>query len=375
MKAATLRRKIYTSLRSQGFSVRAGRIVSTHEGDKDTIRALHAAAVTHKRERAQKSLGRLEDDLIGRLASGSDVIPEAIVPELVEVQPDSDDELLFRYAALHWQIPISSGYGRRLRFLVVDKSNDRLIGIIGLGDPVFALGARDRWIGWDRDAKSLRLRNVMDAFVLGAMPPYSSLLCGKLVAMLVASNEVRDAFARKYKHKASIISGVDFDGRLALVTTMSALGRSSVYNRLKMKDMLLFHSLGFSLGSGEFHFSNGLYHSLFSYADRYCEFSAKNEKWGTGARNKREVIRKCLLKIKLNRDLLYHGIEREMFVVPLAKNSTEFLRGEHTRLRWNNYSATDLFGWFRERWLLQRARRDPRYQDFQRNTLRLWGEA
>ena len=40
----------------------------------------------------------------------------------------------------------------------------------------------------------MRLRNVMDAFVLGAVPPYRELLCGKLVAMLAASDEVRDAF-------------------------------------------------------------------------------------------------------------------------------------------------------------------------------------
>jgi hypothetical protein len=374
MKGATLRRKIVESLRSQGFSLRHGRILSEHESDKETIRALHTVAVLHKKDKAKKNLKRYEDDLLASFANGSEVKPMDLEPLLVQVQPDSYDELLFRYAALHWRIPVSSGYGRRLRFLVKDRSNQKLVGIIGLGDPVFALGARDHWIGWDRNARIARLRNVMDAFVLGALPPYSSLLCGKLVAMLVASNEVRDAFRKKYNQRIGLISEEESDGRLALVTTMSALGRSSLYNRLKVGDELLFRSLGYSLGSGEFHFSNGLYQSIFDYANRYCTWSAKNDKWGSGPRNKREVIRKCLRKIKLDPDLVYHGVKREMYVVPLAKNAREFLRGEQNRLNWFSYSTADLFDWFRTRWLLPRAARMPEFANFNRESLRLWRE-
>ncbi len=62
----------------------------------------------------------------------------------------------------------------------------------------------------------------MDTFVLGAVPPYSFLLGGKLVAMLAASNEVRAAFGRKYSGAKSVISGEEFDGRLAMLTTMKA---------------------------------------------------------------------------------------------------------------------------------------------------------
>ena len=59
-------------------------------------------------------------------------------------------------------------------------------------------GMRDCWIGWTKEDRQERLHHVMDAFVLGAVPPYSHLLCGKLVAMLAASNQVRDAFHGKY---------------------------------------------------------------------------------------------------------------------------------------------------------------------------------
>src|SRR6185369_11629607 len=133
----------------------------------------------HKIESARNGLSRHEERLLRHIANGSQVNPELIAPRLIEVKPRTDDELLFRYATLHWSIPVSSGYGRRLRFLVKDEQNEKLIGIIGLGDPVFALGARDKWIGWDRLSACANLRYVMDAFALGAVPPYSLMLGGK----------------------------------------------------------------------------------------------------------------------------------------------------------------------------------------------------
>jgi hypothetical protein len=108
---------------------------------------------------------------------------------------------------LHWSIPVSMGYGRRLRFLVLDRAHgDKLIGLIGLADPVFALAARDRWIGWDVETRTRALTNVMDAFVLGAVPPYSTLRAGKMVALLATSGVVRDTFRIRYAHRTTLIS-------------------------------------------------------------------------------------------------------------------------------------------------------------------------
>jgi hypothetical protein len=100
-------------------------------------------AVAHRIEQARDGLFRKEKDLLRRIASGDEIVLSRISPRLWEVLPESDEELLFRYASLHWSIPVSSGYGRRLRFLVVDDHNGKLIGQIGLGDPVYSLGPRD----------------------------------------------------------------------------------------------------------------------------------------------------------------------------------------------------------------------------------------
>ncbi len=369
---AELRNRVLRSLRAQGFSVSRGEVALPNPADKAAIRRAHAAAVAHRVEQARAGLERHEPRLLKQIANGKEVDPTRLSPRLIEVLPNSEEELLFRYARLHWSIPVSAGYGRRVRFLVVDEFNNKLIGILGLGDPVFALGPRDRWVGWTQGDRRARIRAVMDAFVLGAVPPYSQLLCGKLVALLATSDEVRHAVKRKYGGRETLITGDAHDGRLALVTTTSALGRSSLYNRLRLDGHLAFHSVGFTRGSGEFHFSNGVYQDLRAFAEQNCIATAKNSRWGTGFRNRREIIRKALPELGLKTDLIYHGVQREVFVAPLAQNTREFLRGEHQRLRWFHRPAADLFEAFRERWLLPRARRDARYREFSRESYRLW---
>jgi hypothetical protein len=364
--------KIKKSLRAQGFRIRGDAILPPLGLDKASVRALHLPAVEHRRERARDGLRTRESQLIARFASGSEIAPREIRPRLVEVRPDSDDELLFRFASLQWSIPVSSGYGRRIRFLVIDEQNEKLIGLFGLGDPVFSLRPRDEWIGWDREIRRQRLQNVMEAFVLGAVPPYSHLLAGKLVAMLVASNEVRDAFRRKYNAAQSLISSRALDSRLALITTTSALGRSSIYSRVKFNERTLLHPLGYTRGSGEFHFSNGLYAPISDYAGRYCKPTAKQEAWGTGFRSRREVVRKTLGHLGLSTDWLYHGIQREVYAIPLARNAREFLRGTHSRLRWFDQSAADLFEFYRDRWLIPRSQRDTSYRYVNAESMRIW---
>ncbi len=339
---------------------------------KDDYRSLNKMSVKKKLEKSGPGVKCYEDELLEYIANGWEVVPRNISPKLILVQRNSEHELLFRYACLHWSIPVSSGYGRRLRFLVFDESNGKLIGLFGLGDPVYAMKARDNWIGWDNDAKAERLYHVMDAYVLGAVPPYSFLLGGKLVAMLVCSNEVRNAFRKKYNGQESLIRKEMRPPYLALVTTTSALGRSSIYNRIRINGYEYWTSVGFTQGSGDFHFSNGVYDKIRTYVEKHCEPTAKHEAWGDGFRNKREVIKKCLSGIGLSTNLIYHGIRREIFVAPLGHDTLNFLRGEIKRPRFYNWPAQHLFQIYADRWLMSRAERMPQYRDFDREVYRIW---
>ena len=372
MSKKDLRELIVASLEEQGFRVLGRSILPPPGMDKDGVRNLHSVAVQHRRATAKSALAPHEDRLCQRVASGSELVPARVSPQLREVRTGTDDELLFRYASLHWSIPVSSGYGRRMRFLIVDDQNDKLIGILGLGDPVFCLSGRDEWIGWSAEARKKRLRCVLDAFVLGAVPPYSFLLCGKLIAMLATSNEVREAFRSKYVGTQSLISGERSTGELALITTTSALGKSSLYNRVRYNGYPLMHRAGFTRGSGEFHFSNGVYGAISRYAEEHCVASAKKTSWGTGFRNRREVVKKCLADIGLSTEWLYHGVQREIFVAPLAHNARDFLQCKQDGLLPLDLPPSDLAEAFRDRWLVPRSKRDERYVSWDPQDWRLW---
>jgi Domain of unknown function (DUF4338) len=373
MNRYRLRLRVLRSLRGEGFTVKNGALVPPQSVAKSTIREMHRPAVNHAISVARGGLERHETSLLRNLASGVEVVPEDVSPQLVEVLPGTIDELLFRYAKLHWSIPVSRGYGRRLRYLVKDRSNNRLIGLFGLADPVFSIPGRDEWIGWDSRARGRLLPHVMDAFVLGAVPPYSQLLGGKLTAMLMASSEVRESFRQKYEGHISIIRGRTFDGRLALITTTSALGKSAIYDRIRYDGRLLFQPVGFTEGWGEFHFSDGVYADLLAYANRYCTPTYRSPDWsGNGFRNKREVVLKVLPKLGIPREWLCHGVRREIFVVPMAKNTREFLQGHRSRLHWHSQPAASLSEYFRQRWLIPRSTREQTWKSWNPEMWRLW---
>ena len=157
-----------------------------------------------------------------------------------------------------------------------------------------------------------------------------------------------------------------------MLTTTSALGRSSVYNRLRFDGRTVYKSVGYTRGSGDFHFSNEIYDEILRFANRWCEPTAKQARWGTGFRNRRETVRRVLRTVGLPTHLQYHGIRREVFVVPLAKNTRQYLLAEDVPLQPYAQSTAALFEFFRSRWLLPRAGRDPTYQDFDKESYRLW---
>lgn len=162
---ANLKRKIRDHLRKLGFTRGAEGSLVSPASSKDSIKILHLeqrkARLKQQRKFVQSALPRL----LQHFADGSEVVPEAINPRLEPIKADTWQSDLFRLASLSWSVPVSSGFGRRLRYLVWDDSNNKLIGIIALGDPVFNLKVRDELIGWNSNDRKKRLVNVMDAYV------------------------------------------------------------------------------------------------------------------------------------------------------------------------------------------------------------------
>ena len=344
---------------------------------KDQVRHVHRLHKQAATDRILRALGNRVDTLKSQIADGVEVNPATIQPHLVQVISGTPESDLFRFATLQWSIPVSQGYGRRLRFLVKDRTNDKLIGLFALGDPVFNLRARDAWIGWDQAARRERLVNVMDAYVVGAVPPYSMLLGGKLVTSLMASKDVGEIFEERYGDRKGTISGTQKSAHLSLVTVTSALGKSSMYNRLKLFannesraeniPVVELRKIGATTGYGHFQISDELFSKLREVLRESGHPYVDGHKFGNGPNWRLRLLRVGLDLLKMDADhTLKHGIQREVYVMPVASNAREYLAGTDSEPVFDQKSVEEISYLAIKRWVVPRSDRDPSYQEFLR---------
>jgi hypothetical protein len=326
---------------------------------KEIIRQLHES---QRKERAiieQKMLKKHGKEILSYFAEGTDINPSCINPQLVLVnKSDSIEGNLFRAATLFWSVPVSRGYGRRMRYLVIDKQNKKLIGIFALGDPVFNLKCRDEWIGWDVHQRRKRLAFVLDAYVLGAIPPYSLMLGAKMIGALLASEEIRKDFRSRYGNRAGLISGCAKDPYLVLITTTSSLGRSSIYNRLKLPGIVNFNRIGTTQGWGHFLVTDDVFKQVRSVLKDAGDPYFNNYKFGQGPNWRLRALRKACQLLGIDDNLLQHGIKREAYGIPLASNWREILKGEQQVPEEACYKAEEIADLALNRWVIPRTQRN-----------------
>jgi hypothetical protein len=365
--SSALHRAIHAQLRKTGFSKNGKGYIIDGELTKQRIRDLHSIKRIEVLQRNRDFIEQYGPELVKNFATGRQVDPESIDPELVEVAPKSIESRLFRFASLLWSVPVSQGFGRRMRFLVRDRQNGKLIGIFALGDPVFNLSSRDKWIGWSFEDRKDRLIHMMDAYVVGAVPPYSKLIGGKLVAALIGSREVKEVYERKYLGRQAVISGKENRARLVLLTTTSAMGRSSLYNRLTIPNGPKFIRIGETRGFGHFHLSGEIFDQMRRYLKAIGHPYATGNRFGMGPNWRIRVARTALEKIGLDADdILNHGIAREVYAIPLAHNWQEILLDKQRNVRSCVLPASEIIEFCLKRWIVPRASRDKHYKRFAR---------
>lgn len=362
-REASLRRKVRRHLRKLGFSKSKQGALVISGNDKDLIRSLHRSQRDERIDANSDFLSRNTPKLLKYFASGVEIDPASIKPVLERVSAQTWQSDLFRLAALTWSVPVSNGFGRRLRYLVWDSHNNKLIGLIAIGDPVFNLSVRDNLIGWNVEERTARLVNIMDAYVLGALPPYNALLAGKMVACLVRSREIYSEFTRTYGNTIGIISGKEKKARLLAVTTSSSMGRSSVYNRLKLDGIPYFESIGYTQGWGHFHIPDDLFLEMREYLRTIGHRYADLHRFGQGPNWRLRTTRAAIDALGLKGTLLRHGIKREVFLCNLASNATRLLRSGKGRPELSTLLNTqEIAELALERWVLPRSVRRPEYR-------------
>lgn len=364
LRRARLVRKFREHLSDLGFRRSKGAL--TFEGSgKDVIRGLHAEHRGDRIDANEEFISEHYDKLKQYFASGTDISPEEITPRLERIEAGTWQSNLFRLASLTWSVPVSSGFGRRMRYLVWDDHNNKLIGLIAIGDPVFNLSVRDKLIGWNVKDRGKRLVNIMDAYVLGAIPPYSQLLGGKLVASLVRTREIYDDFAEAYGDTRGIISKKKKKARLLIVTTTSSLGRSSIYNRLKLGDQKYFSAIGFTGGWGHFHIPDDLFGEMRGYLRDIGHPYADLHKYGEGPNWRMRTTRAALTALGYKEDMLRHGIQREVYLCEMASNALKILRTGTGRPNLRALKTVeDVSKLALERWVIPRSQRMPEYRSW-----------
>jgi len=368
---AALKRSLRAHLRQLGFAKNdAGELVLPGVG-KDVIKRMHRGQRRERLAAAQPFLARSLERALPSFADGSEIDPAKIRLRLRLIKSDTPESDLFRVATLTWSVPVSAGFGRRMRYLVWDEGHDRLAGVFALGDPVYNLSVRDTLIDWTVDDRAKRLVGILDAYVLGAVPPYNFLLGGKAVACLIRSRDVFGDFERLYSQSVGVISKQAKRAALVAVTTTSSMGRSSVYNRLRLGGTAYFERIGFTEGWGHFHITDALFERMRDYLrDRDHRYADKH-KFGEGPNWRLRTIRAALSSLGFNENILRHGIKREVFISKLAANAYDVLRtGVQAPDISNLLSVADISDLARDRWMIPRAERgEIDYRGWQRDMI------
>lgn len=355
---AALKRSLRAHLRQLGFTKdEAGELVLPGVG-KDVIRRMHRGQRRERLAAAQPFLARALERALPSFAEGAEINPANISLRLRQIKSDTPESDLFRVATLTWSVPVSPGFGRRMRYLVWDEAHDRLAGVIALGDPVYNLSVRDALINWTVDDRAKRLVGILDAYVLGAVPPYNFLLGGKAIACLIRSRDVYDDFRRMYGQSVGVISKQAKQAYLVAVTTTSSMGRSSVYNRLRLEGTAYFERIGFTEGWGHFHITDGLFDKMRNFLRDRDHGYADKHKFGEGPNWRLRTIRAALSALDFNENILRHGIKREVFISKLAANAYEVLRtGTPAPDIAQLLTVADISDLARDRWMVPRAQR------------------
>jgi hypothetical protein len=182
------------------------------------------------------------------------------------------------------------------------------------------------------------------------------LLGGKLISCLIASDEVRKIYKKKYKDAVTIIEKRTASDLYGIFTT-SLYGKSAQYNRLKYKESFLYQPIGQTKGFGTLHLSKETINEMVDLLK--SKKIEVNHGFGDGPSYVMRVINAAGELLGFDPDyLLKHSFRRNIYFVPIAKNYKDLLNGVSRKPEYHKYSKTELTKYWQERWYSKR-RNDP----------------
>jgi len=360
-----IKRLILRDLLNLGWDIKFGKkieVVPPEFYDKDKIKQTMAVKRQEIINKNKIWIDKNIDIARANLANGYQVMFSRIDP-IIEVCETREQKNLFKIFRYYWSSPYSDYVGRRIKLLIRDKAlpNKPVIGIAALGSPIIHIPDRDTFIGWDKQTRTKNLVYTMDAYVIGALPPYNYLLGGKLISLLLASKEVRKIYADKYKGKITIIDKREANSLVGIFTT-SLYGKSSQYNRLTYQNNLLYQPIGKTKGYCTLHLSKETTQEMVNFLKSKNVYV--NHRFGDGPSWVMRVIAKAGELVGFDHNLLLlHSFKRNIYFLPLAKNYQDFLNDKTKRPIYYNYSKKELVTYWKERWFKNRKRNENVIKD------------
>lgn len=350
-KQLELRERIIKILEKQGFKTNS--ILELNENSKEEYKKLQEVAMLEQYKASKKFILSNMNKVKEFTVDGSQLKPEDIDLELREVKAGSLDEIIYRWWNLvWWSIPYQKPIGRQMRFLVWDKAHNAPFGLLCLQSPILKMADRDRYLKLKKEDLDIWVNKSMNAQRVGALPPYNQLIGGKMVALALISNEIRNTFEIKYKDKRI--------NELLFITTTSAFGKSSIYNRLKYKDGLVAKPIGYTKGYGTFHIPNDLYKDILSFLNSIGVNTETGIK--AGSSRKLRLIHKAFKYLDIP-SYTHHGINREIYLFSLVDNLEGVIHNEEVP-RYYDRPLKDIVDYWKERWAIPRALRKNEWLDY-----------
>jgi len=361
-----LRNKIIEALKAQGFKINPH--LRPKRNEKETIKKVHEQKRKEQLRLHKKFLLENLDEIKKFSIDGKNIQPDKIKLKLIEVKPDSfESRLFFWWNLVWWSLPYDKPIGRQIRFVLWDEYHDAPFGLIGLQSPPLASSVRDNYLGLNNGNREYWINQSMYGQRIGALPPYNELLGGKMVALSLVSNEIRKAYEKKYRNRKTLLKKRKIPNRLLFITTTSAYGKSSVYERIKYNSEKVSIFLGFTAGAGTFHLPQELYEELLLFLEQ--EGINTKRGYGTGPSRKLKLVDLGFKKLGLKNltgSYVFHNIKRGYYLFSHVRNLQNVIQ-KNKRHLWYDRPFNELFTFWLERWCIPRSERKKEWEIFDSN--------
>ncbi|NMC60685.1 MAG: DUF4338 domain-containing protein [Candidatus Methanofastidiosa archaeon] len=354
-----LRNKILDAIKSQGFSINPH--LKPINNEKDTLKLIHSQKRMEKILHHKKSLIKYSKNAMKYAISGKDIDPTNINLKLIEIKPESEySKIFFWWNLIWWSIPYENPIGRTMRYIVWDSHHNAPFGIFYLQSPTLRSSIRDKYLQLDKNNITYWINQSMYGQRIGALPPYNELLGGKMVALSLVSNEVRGAYRKKYEGKKTILEEKVLPPNLLFISTTSAYGKSSVYERIYYNNEKVSEFIGYTSGSGTFHLPEELYKDCLVFLNQNGINTKRG--YGTGPSRKLKLIGQALRYLGLP-NYSYHNIKRGYYIFSNAKNLHDVIKKDESPL-WYDRPFEELSKYWIERWCIPRSERNKKWKSF-----------